>query len=165
MPSFPFYKQHDAMDCGPSCLRMIARYYGRSYNLQTLREKSFLSREGVSMLGISDAAESIGLRTLGVSLAPEKLFLQAPLPLIAHCKQQQNGSVSSELSGVKSICVRSGIRTYHLYKERVSGRMDQYNPGWGKTGTGAADRTNTRFLCQGRGEDQEKQLPLSLFLS
>lgn len=87
MPTFPFYKQHDAMDCGPSCLRMIARYYGRSYNLQTLREKSFLSREGVSMLGISDAAESIGLRTLGVSLTPDKLFSQAPLPLIAHWKQ------------------------------------------------------------------------------
>ena len=87
MPSFPFYKQHDAMDCGPSCLRMIARYYGRSYNLQTLRDKSYLSREGVSMLGISDAAESIGMRTLGVSLTPEKLFSQAPLPLVAHWKQ------------------------------------------------------------------------------
>ena len=87
MPSFPFYKQHDAMDCGPSCLRMIARYYGRSYNLQTLRDKSYLSREGVSMLGISDEAESIGMRTLGVSLTPEKLFSQAPLPLVAHWKQ------------------------------------------------------------------------------
>lgn len=87
MPPFPFYKQHDAMDCGPSCLRMIARHYGRSYNLQTLRDKSYLSREGVSMLGISDAAESIGLRTLGVSLSSDRLFSQAPLPLIAHWKQ------------------------------------------------------------------------------
>ena len=75
------------MDCGPSCLRMIARHYGRSYNLQTLRDKSYLSREGVSMLGISDAAESIGLRTLGVSLSSDRLFSQAPLPLIAHWKQ------------------------------------------------------------------------------
>jgi ATP-binding cassette subfamily B protein len=87
MPSFPFFKQLDAMDCGPSCLRMIAKYYGRSFSLQTLRDKSYLSREGVSMLGISDAAESIGFRTMGVSLAPEKLFTQAPLPLIAHWQQ------------------------------------------------------------------------------
>jgi ATP-binding cassette, subfamily B, bacterial len=87
MASFPFFKQMDAMDCGPSCLRMIAKYYGRSFSLQTLRDKSYLSRGGVSMLGISDAAESIGFRTMGVSLTPEKLFTQAPLPLIAHWQQ------------------------------------------------------------------------------
>lgn len=87
MPSFPFYKQLDAMDCGPSCLRMIARYYGRTFSLQTLRDKSYLSREGVSMLGISDAAEAIGFRTMGVALTAEKLFTQAPLPLIVHWQQ------------------------------------------------------------------------------
>ena len=87
MASFPFYKQLDAMDCGPSCLRMIAKFYGKSYSLQTLREKSYLSRDGVSMMGISEAAESIGLRTMGVSLTPEKLFSTAPLPLVVHWKQ------------------------------------------------------------------------------
>lgn len=63
--SFPHYQQLDSMDCGPSCLRIIAKYYGRSYSLPNLREKSFITRQGVSMLGISDAAESIGLRTQG----------------------------------------------------------------------------------------------------
>lgn len=87
MASFPFYKQLDAMDCGPSCLRMIARFYGKSYSLHTLREKSYLSRDGVSMMGISEAAESIGFRTMGVSLTPEKLFSTAPLPLVVHWKQ------------------------------------------------------------------------------
>jgi ATP-binding cassette, subfamily B, bacterial len=87
MPSFPFYKQLDAMDCGPACLRMIARYYGRTYSLQTLRDKSYLSRGGVSLLGISDAAEAIGFRTMGVALSAEKLFTQAPFPLIAHWQQ------------------------------------------------------------------------------
>lgn len=61
MRSFPHYQQHDAADCGPTCLRMIARHYGRSYTLETLRERCFITREGVSMLGISDAAESIGI--------------------------------------------------------------------------------------------------------
>ena len=45
--SFPYYHQADAMDCGPTCLRMIAKYYGKSYSLQTLRARSFISREGV----------------------------------------------------------------------------------------------------------------------
>lgn len=66
MKRFPHYIQLDAMDCGPSCLRMIAKYYGKTYSLQTLRARSFITREGVSMLGISDAAEFIGFRTSGV---------------------------------------------------------------------------------------------------
>lgn len=87
MASFPFYKQLDAMDCGPTCLRMVARYYGKHFTLQTLREKSHLSREGVSMLGIAKAAEDIGMQTMGVSLTWEKLQNEAPLPVIVHWKQ------------------------------------------------------------------------------
>ncbi|HEC41752.1 MAG TPA: peptidase domain-containing ABC transporter [Bacteroides sp.] len=87
MPSFPFYKQLDAMDCGPTCLRIIARYYGKTYTLKTLRSKSYLSRDGVSMMGISEAAESIGFRTMGVSLTPDQLFSSTPFPLIVHWKQ------------------------------------------------------------------------------
>ena len=49
--TFPHYTQLDAMDCGPTCLRMVAKHYGRSYTLQNLRERSFITREGVSMLG------------------------------------------------------------------------------------------------------------------
>ena len=71
MKTFPHYLQLDAMDCGPTCLRMIARYYGKNYSLQTLRERSFITREGVSMLGISDAAESIGFRNIGSAYYPE----------------------------------------------------------------------------------------------
>ena len=65
MPKFPHYTQLDAMDCGPTCLRMVAKYYGKSYSLQYLRSRSYLTREGVSMLGISEAAEHIGFRTKG----------------------------------------------------------------------------------------------------
>ena len=61
---FPHYTQLDSMDCGPTCLRMIAKYYGRRYSLETLRDKAFITREGVSMLGISDAAESIGRKLI-----------------------------------------------------------------------------------------------------
>lgn len=85
--SFPHYLQLDAMDCGPTCLRMIAKYYGKTYSLQTLRAHSFITREGVSMLGISDAAESIGFRTMGVRITLQQLREEMPLPCILHWKQ------------------------------------------------------------------------------
>ncbi|MBY0432846.1 MAG: C39 family peptidase, partial [Cyclobacteriaceae bacterium] len=62
LKNFPFYKQLDQMDCGPTCLKMVAKYYGRNFPLSELRTKSFITREGVSLLGISEAAESIGFR-------------------------------------------------------------------------------------------------------
>lgn len=85
---FPIYRQLDAMDCGPTCLRMIAKFYGKNYSLQTLRTKCHITREGVSMLGISDAAELIGFRTEGVKLTWEQLRDNIPFPLIVHWKQR-----------------------------------------------------------------------------
>ena len=85
---FPFFLQYDAMDCGPSCLRMIAQYYGRYYTLQSLRQKCHISRDGVSLLGISEAAESIGFKTIGVHIAFKQLKEDLPLPCIVHWKQR-----------------------------------------------------------------------------
>ena len=87
MFKFPHYFQLDAMDCGPTCLRMIAKFFGKRYSLQTLRKRSFLTREGVSMLGISDAAESIGFRTSGVKVSFSQLVEDVPLPCILHWNQ------------------------------------------------------------------------------
>lgn len=87
MKRFPIFLQHDAMDCGPACLRMLAAYYGKHYSLEELREKSYITREGVSMLGISEAAEKIGFRTLCVQIGFKKLE-DAPLPCIVHWNQQ-----------------------------------------------------------------------------
>lgn len=85
---FPHYRQLDAMDCGPTCLRMIAKYYGCTYSLQYLREKVFMTRTGVSMLGICDAAEAIGFRTYGVKITTEQLKNEVPLPCILHWNQK-----------------------------------------------------------------------------
>ena len=87
MKHFPHFIQHDAMDCGPTCLRMVAAFYGRHYSLEGLKEKSFITREGVSMLGISEAAEKIGFRSICVQVGYEKLQ-EAPLPCIIHWNQQ-----------------------------------------------------------------------------
>ncbi len=72
------------MDCGPTCLRMVAKYYGRSISLEYLRNKSQYGKEGVSMLGLSDAAENIGLRSVGAKLTFEQLINNAPLPAVIH---------------------------------------------------------------------------------
>ena len=86
--SFPHYTQLDTMDCGPTSLRIVAAFYGRQYSLQNLREKCHITREGVSLLGISDAAESIGFRTAGVKLTWLQLRKTAPLPCIVHWYQR-----------------------------------------------------------------------------
>lgn len=74
------------MDCGPSCLRMIAAFYGKTYSLQKLRQLAHITREGVSLLGLSEAAEAIGFRTIGARITFEQL-LEAPKPCIVHWDQ------------------------------------------------------------------------------
>jgi ATP-binding cassette subfamily B protein len=76
------------MDCGPTCLRMIAKHYGRVYSLQYLRDHSYIDREGVSLLGISDAAEHIGMHTLAVKLPFKQFIEEVPLPCVAHWRQR-----------------------------------------------------------------------------
>ena len=68
MKPFKSYKQLDSMDCGPTCLRMVAKHYGKSYSLPFLREKCYIDKAGVSLKGISEAAELIGLRSLAVKI-------------------------------------------------------------------------------------------------
>lgn len=84
---FPFYKQMDSADCGATCLRMVAKFYGRHYSLEYLRQLSYLDREGVSLMGISDAAEKVGFRTLGVKVGYKRLGEDIPLPCVAHWQQ------------------------------------------------------------------------------
>lgn len=86
--SFPFVKQPDAMDCGPACLKMVAAFYGKSISLEFLRRKCYITREGVSFLGLSEAAEAIGFRTIGVKVTFDMLTENVPLPCIIHWKQK-----------------------------------------------------------------------------
>ncbi|MCX6325243.1 MAG: peptidase domain-containing ABC transporter [Bacteroidia bacterium] len=86
--SFPFVKQPDAMDCGPSCLKMVAGFYKLSFSLDSLRKKCYITREGVSFLGLSEAADSLGFRTIGVKIHFEMLNENVPLPCIVHWRQK-----------------------------------------------------------------------------
>ncbi|MHC0444009.1 peptidase domain-containing ABC transporter [Flavobacterium sp. 3-218] len=88
MTSFPFYKQPDTKDCGPTCLRIIAKYYGKVIELQQIRNLSETTREGSSLLGLSDAGEALGFRTLGLKTNFETLQNEMPLPCIVHWNSQ-----------------------------------------------------------------------------
>ena len=98
--SFPFYKQPDAKDCGPTCLRIIAKHYGKQISLQEIRYLSETTRSGSSLLKLSDAAESIGFKTLGAKLDYKRLE-KAHLPLIVHWDKHHF------------------VVVYRIYKERV----------------------------------------------
>jgi len=133
---FPFFQQLDAMDCGPSCLRMIAKHYGKNYTLQTLRDKSYITREGVSMLGISDAAEAIGFRSMGVRITFEQLLTEAPLPCIAHWKQNHFVVVYkiSQKKGKTSVHVADPARGLITFTK------DEFVSGWENTREGGEDK-------------------------
>jgi len=83
MHSFPHYSQPDAKDCGPTCLRMISKHYGKTLSLQHLRSLTETTREGSTLLGLSEAAEKIGFRSLGVKITLNQLY-EAPLPCVLH---------------------------------------------------------------------------------
>lgn len=84
---FPHYLQYDAADCGPTCLRIISKHYGKEYSAEMLRQHCFISRNGVSLLGISDAAEYLGFHTIGVKISFEQLAEEAAFPCILHWNQ------------------------------------------------------------------------------
>ena len=75
-----YIKQQDAMDCGPSCLAIIAKHYGRKVEREQLREICSLGKDGVSLLGISKAAENLGFKTIGGRLSSDILANELPLP-------------------------------------------------------------------------------------
>ncbi|MDX9946729.1 MAG: peptidase domain-containing ABC transporter [Bacteroidales bacterium] len=85
---FPFVKQYDAMDCGPACLKMIAAYHGKNFSIDYLRKKCFITKEGVSFLGLSEAADSAGFRTMGLKIPFEVLQEKIALPCIVHWRQK-----------------------------------------------------------------------------
>jgi ATP-binding cassette, subfamily B, bacterial len=91
---FPFYQQRDQRDCGPTCLKMIAAYHGKDIPISYLREQAYISRTGVSLKGIAEAANKIGLRAMAVKVpfqvesGQDALgLIDAPLPCVAHWGQ------------------------------------------------------------------------------
>ncbi len=123
--AFPHYRQLDSMDCGPTCLKMVSRFYGKTLDLHTLREQCFITKRGVSLLGISDAAENIGFRTLGVKLTWQQLKEEANLPCIVHWNQNHFVVVHK----IKQKSTRKFTR--RLSRDNSSTRVAVSDPGHG----------------------------------
>lgn len=157
---FPHYLQLDAMDCGPTCLRMIAKYYGRSYSIQYLREHAFITREGVSMLGVSDAAEGIGFRTMGVRITLEQLRTEVPLPCILHWNQRHF-----------VVCYKIKNGKYYISdpaNKRVAYEEKEFERCWVSTQVEGKDTGSALLLEPGpdfydREDEKEKERKFSYF--
>ncbi|MGQ7946509.1 peptidase domain-containing ABC transporter [Flavobacterium sp. WC2509] len=85
---YPHYHQYDFMDCGPTCIKMICKFYAKNIDLAYLREISFISGQGTSMAGLVDASEKIGFATMGLSVTYQTLAEDLPLPCIVHWRQR-----------------------------------------------------------------------------
>lgn len=84
---FPYYPQYDAKDCGPACVRMISKFYGKEFSISYLRELCNIGKEGVSVLGISNAADQLGFNSVALKATFATLEHQIQVPFIAHWKQ------------------------------------------------------------------------------
>jgi ATP-binding cassette, subfamily B, bacterial len=112
---FSWLKQHDSMDCGPTCLAMVCKHYKKNISIQILRDKTQIGKEGVNLLGISEAAESIGFRTSAVKITYEQLYKEAVLPAILHWSQNHFVVAVPQKSNGKKITVADpakGIISY-----------------------------------------------------
>ncbi len=85
--SFKVYRQLNAMDCGPTCLKMVAQYHGKHFESNRLRTLAGFGKEGVSLFGLGEAAERVGFRTRGVQLSYNSLIEEVDSPCILHWNQ------------------------------------------------------------------------------
>lgn len=88
MKKFPICIQHDSMDCGAACIKMISSYYGQQLSLNYIKDICTPSREGVSLSKISTTLEQIGFSTIGGRLSLDRLIEKAPLPCILYWNQE-----------------------------------------------------------------------------
>ena len=129
-----FTRQFDQMDCGPSCIRMVASAYGKDYPLGYLRTLSHLTREGVSIAGMRDAMRHIGIDSASFRLTPRQLREKCPLPAILHWEQNHF------------------VVIYGVGKSRLSGKWRYYiaNPAFGRQTIGD-DELRTKWLSGDTG--------------
>lgn len=124
------------MDCGPTCIRMIARHYGRSFDIAFLRRMSKLSSRGTTFAGLADVAEKIGLSTMAVSTSFKELSTNIPLPCIAHWRQGHFVIVlACNSKNVEVADPAYGIMTY---------KADVFHKGW----TSETDKNGTLMLFE-----------------
>lgn len=134
--NFSFFKQLDSRDCGPTCLRMIAKHYGKTFSREFLREKASITRTGVTMAGIAEAAEAIEMRTLGMRISIESLVNEAPIPFVVPWRQKH------------FVVVYKTTKTKIYVADPAQGLLSYTHDNFKKAWTNAADDTGFALLLE-----------------
>lgn len=137
---FPHYKQLEQRDCGPTCIKIIAKYFGRVISISQIRQLSETTRSGSSLLGLSDAAESLGLHSRGVKLSFNKLKNDVALPCVAHWGQNH-------------FVVIYKIKRNHIYisdpgRGKLKLRTDEFLAGWVGPNSALEDKDGIVLLLE-----------------
>lgn len=155
---FPTEYQMDAKDCGPASLKMVAKYFGRYYSLQYLRDKCGITKEGVSLLGISAAAESIGLHTAAFKCTIDDVIMKVPFPVIIYWNE--NHFVVVYYANKKHIWVSDPCKGHVKYTRR------EFMEGWylknEDKGVLLALEPTADFKLSKQEKEQEKDSMLSM---
>ncbi len=136
---YPFVRQHDAMDCGPACIGMIARWHGKRISLESIRKRAWITREGVSLLGLRSAAVSMGFRAEGVKIPFSVLAGKIPLPCIVHW-EQNHFIVVNRITGKKVWVSDPAVG-------RMSMSREEFLRGWSVSEDGG-EPTGTALLLE-----------------
>jgi ATP-binding cassette subfamily B protein len=107
----------DAKDCGPACLKMIAKHHGKYFSLQYMRDKCGITKQGVSFMDLSHAAESIGLRTISLKCTIDDLLIKVPLPVIIHWDKSHFAVVYKTNPRTGNIYISDPAKGYVTYKK------------------------------------------------
>lgn len=130
--------QHDSMQCGIACLQMVCKYFGREYSLDSLSKLCFATTEGVSMLGINEAANTLGLHTISARVTTTMLG-KAPLPSILHWDQNHFVVLYKVKKGKKFYVADPG-------KGLVTYGLDEFKQHWISTKSNGEDKGIAMFL-------------------
>lgn len=141
LKQFPHFKQLEIMDCGPTCLKMVTAYYGKTISIKTLRDYSAFARDGVSLLGIAQAAEKLGFQATGCKLTYEQLINEAQLPCIVHWNQNHFIVVTNKATDKKITIADPANSILTLSKE-------EFKKNWLSTNTIEGDNAGIALLLK-----------------
>lgn len=138
MNGFRVEFQHDSMQCGIACLQMVCKYFGREYSLDSLSKLCFATTEGVSLLGINEAANTLGLHTTSAR-ATTTVLSDAPLPCILHWNQNHFVVLYKVKKGKKFYVADPG-------KGLVTYSLAEFKQHWTSTKSNSEDKGIAMFL-------------------
>lgn len=146
------------MDCGPSCLAMIVKYYGKDVSIEQLRKICSLGKDGVSLLGISKAAETIGFKTIGGRVSFDTLAFEVPLPCIVHWNQNHFVvvyKIKKHKKGKYTVYVADPGKGFVTYTK------EEFCEHWVSTKTGGEEKGIAILRSKG-GENRSHSKPLEI---